>query len=138
MFQAHAFLLSLYFIMVLTGITIDYSVDTAGGQSTLTGVANITVVLSVFAQCGCYILVLYLMLPITDEQMKHRADFNTFLLDGFIDVRQLEEAILAQNPDLTAAEKSVIVQDLNTFNKLLAEAASSSSIISEMTIVNKD
>lgn len=78
------------------------------------------------------------MLPLTDEQLKHRAEFNTFLLDGFIDVRQLEEAIYEQNPDLRETEKAVIANDLDKFQKLLTESSTSSSIVSELVIVNKD
>ena len=43
-------------------------------------------------------LVLYVMLPITKKQQVRREDFQTFLLNGMMDVDHLEAAIIEAIP----------------------------------------
>ncbi len=62
--------------------------------------------------CAGFVLVLYLMIPITERQKKGRADFQTFLFNGFMDVDHLQSAIFAQNPDMTEDERWIVIKDL--------------------------
>jgi hypothetical protein len=52
------------------------------------------------------------MIPITERQKKCRADFQTFLFNGFMDVDHLQSAIFAQNPDMTEDERWIVIKDL--------------------------
>jgi len=53
------------------------------------------------AEAVTFVLVVFLMIPIGKHQQFKRAEFQRFLFVGFMDRRELEEAIRLQYPDLT-------------------------------------
>ena len=62
-------------------------------QQRLWGVCSIFFALSYFFEDLSFCLVLYITLPITRQQQRRRMDFQTFLLNGFLDFDKLKEAV---------------------------------------------
>jgi hypothetical protein len=52
-------------------------------------------IFTAISECAGFLLVLILMTPWTNKQVKRKEDFNSFLLDGFVDVVELKSAIYA-------------------------------------------
>ena len=68
-------------------------------------------------------LVVYLMLPIGDEQKMKRDEFQKFLFVGFLDRTKLEEAIQAQYPTLTESQKEFIHRDIDEMEDLMTKSS---------------
>ena len=77
------------------------------------------------------------MLPITKKQQARRQDFQTFLLNGMMDVDHLEKAIIEANPDMTEDQKQNVRRNCQRFNSFLEVASTSSSVVSEMCIIDR-
>ena len=84
-----------------------------------------------------FCLVLYVMLPITKKQQARRQDFQTFLLNGMMDVDQLENASIKANPDMTEDQKQNVRRNCERFSSFLEVASTSSSVVSEMCIIDR-
>jgi hypothetical protein len=104
----------------------------------LGGVTNLSGTLAALFECAGFLLVLLLMTPITEKQLKRRAEFETFLLNGFIDIGQLQNAIFARNPDMTVEEQETVRDQLARFNSFLESTECTRSIVAEMVIVNRN
>jgi hypothetical protein len=74
------------------------------------------------------------MLPISQQQLQRRIDFQTFLLNGFLDVDQLPDAILTTN-NMTDEETQQLKEDMERFNNFL-KRATATEVIPEMVIMN--
>lgn len=70
-------------------------------QENWTGVDDLSSFLSSLAEAVILGLVVFLMLPIGEDQRFKRQEFQRFLFVGFVDRRELEEAIRLQYPNLT-------------------------------------
>ena len=104
-------------------------------QQRLFGVCSIIVALSTFFEDLSFWLVLFITLPITRQQRKRRMDFQTFLLNGFLDFDQLKEAVLAQN-DFDDDERDIVLNDLDRFESFLERSRSSRGVVAEMTVID--
>lgn len=87
MFRLHRSLLIAY----ITMLSVNYF--TAWMELTATGnayylwfaLSNLTDMLAFLCESAIYYLVVSLMLPFTEEQMKRREEFQKFLFGGFLD-----------------------------------------------------
>ena len=88
-------------------------------------------------ESASFCLVLYVMLPITKKQQARRQDFQTFLLNGMMNVDHLEEAIIKANPDMTEDQKQNVRRNCERLSSFLEVASTSSSVVSEMCIIDR-
>ena len=114
LFAAHGsiILLSIVFDLISIVCLEDAVNAPTNRQLVLAGCANIAAIIGNLFDCIGFVLVLYLMSPVTEKQKKRRKDFQTFLLDGFIDVDHLQSAIFEKNPDMTEEERLNVNRDL--------------------------
>ena len=134
MFALHGTLLVLYFVFFIATILLS---QFAKPTYTVHGWYDLCAAFSDVFENASFCLVLYVMLPITKKQQARRQDFQTFLLNGMMDVDQLEEAIIKANPDMTEDQKQNVRRNCQRFNSFLEVASTSSSVVSEMCIIDR-
>lgn len=84
---------------------------------------NLTLFLLSVVEAITFSLVVFLMLPMGENQKMQRKEFQRFLFVGFVDRTELENAILVQYPDLTDFEKKFIHGELNEMEELMGKSS---------------
>lgn len=138
LFMMHGTVLVLYIVWnIVFLVCFSWAYYATGDkQNILYGIVNISGVFAPFAECAGFWLVLFMMTPITKGQAKKRNEFESFLLDGFMDVKQLRTAIYENNPDMTVEEMQAVDEQMETFSSYLESTKFTQSIVAEMCFVN--
>jgi hypothetical protein len=100
------------------------------------GIMDLSGALSIIFECFGYWLVLILMMPFTAGQVQRKADFQTFLLEGFINTSEMKKAIMEQNPNMSEREKSMLEDEMSRFQSFLDSTGMTQSIVGEMVHVD--
>ena len=61
-----------------------------------------------FLEIMTFLLVIKLMLPVTQSDIKKRSKFQRFLFSGFVDKNELRAAVLANNRDMDEQQRFLI------------------------------
>ena len=137
LFIMHGVVLAVSIAFLLIAVILDMTANNlkADAQQCLWGVTSIFFALSVLFTALSFWLVLYITIPITRQQRKRRMDFQTFLLNGFLDFDQLKEAVFAQN-DFDDDERAIVLDDLERFGSFLERSTSSRGVVAEMVVID--
>lgn len=76
-----------------------------------------------------------MMLNVTTPKKKMGAKLNKFLYRGFLNMSQLEAAILAQNPGMDELHQSFMRQDLQRLESLIRDSVITQSVLSSFSEV---
>ena len=76
-----------------------------------------------------------MMLNVTTPKKKMEAKLNKFLYRGFLNMDQLEAAVIAQNPGLNELYQGFVRQDLQRLESFIGQSVTTRSILSSMTEV---
>ena len=138
MFVLHGSLLAVYLLLYTSMDILAYNGFRADGnkQYVLLGLSNVCKILMNIVQLTTYFLVVHLMLPLTEQQVRKKAEFVKFLFVGFVKQDQLESAILAQNPHLTEEQQQTIHEDIERLHDFTRKRQNTQSILSSVAHVN--
>lgn len=84
---------------------------------------------------AAFFLVVHLMLPLTETARQRCAQMQSFVFCGFVDRQELENAVLAQNPDLTKQQKETLKKDISELNKLFESCGSARLMVGRMVSI---
>jgi hypothetical protein len=96
------------------------------------GIDNLMSFIAKIVELATFYLFAYLMLPLSESAKKKRAEFQKFLFCGFVKPEELESAILAQNPGLSAEKQGFIREDLQQMGSFLGETITTRTIVAGM------
>lgn len=138
MFLLHgSCLVSYVFFNLVFLITLSLQPHLTGNQLLVDqGIKNIAGTLTALSECAGFSLVLILMTPWTKGQMKRKEEFQSFLLDGFVNVIELKSAIYAQNPNISREEKELLEEEIGRFSSFLETTKMTQSIVGEMVTID--
>jgi len=97
---------------------------------------NILNCISDFFESITFFLVVWLLLPLSEKMQAKHDDFKKFLYQGFIDRKQLEEAIHNQNPGMPEVVKEMLSEDLKVLDTLYESTSSAQSTLPAMISVD--
>ena len=83
-----------------------------------------------------FYLVVFLMMRVTKQSKMRHVALQKYLLTGFINPEELENAILAQHPDMPAETRAYVHDDCDWIGSLLGK--STGSIMSGMVTVRNN
>jgi hypothetical protein len=120
LFKIHGILLVAYLVLGLVVTSLDWFGNQLKGdnQHWVFGVCSILYALTEIVYTLSFLLVLYVTHPVTNQQQKRRYDLQTFVLNGFIDLNQLKQAVYDRN-DLDEEEREIVSGDLDRFGSFL-------------------
>lgn len=75
------------------------------------------------------------MLNLTTPKKKSEAKLNKFLFRGFLNLNQLEAAIIAQNPGMDELHQGFVRQDLERLQSVVRHSVDTRSILSSFVEV---
>jgi hypothetical protein len=93
---------------------------------------QISIVVGNYAESASFLLVIYVLSPITRKQHKNQQNFQEFLMNGLVDHEKLEEAVLAANPNITPFEKEMLLESLSRVKEFFRATRDSQRLIASM------
>ena len=124
-FQMHGGLLVAYLAIIIAG-NITYRIylkaTTDIRKNDLIGVSDILNDLSCAVEIAMFTLVVWLMCPFTEDQKRKCKDLQKFLFNGFLNIKDLEAAIMDQHPNLSEEQQIYIKRELEVLYVLLENA----------------
>ena len=69
------------------------------------GILDIFIIVSSFTETLTFLLVINMMLPLTKIQQNRKRELHQFFLNGFVDFKNLEQAVMERNPDIDELER---------------------------------
>ena len=118
-FILHATLLGLYFVLFAIQIVFTYlplfiECDTSC-KLKLVGVSYLIAIAKNGVEAMTFILVINLMCPLTNAQKLRRQELNKFLLSGFANFENLEQAVLEHNQEMDETELEIVKEEISRF-----------------------
>lgn len=111
-FLLHASLLVLYLLGVAGDTILSYMPKWLGcGESCFykyRSMGQISIVIGNYAESATFLLVVYVMAPVTKKQQLQQLSFKNYLLNGIVELDKIEPAVMAANPNLTPFEREFL------------------------------
>lgn len=90
------------------------------------GIANYVGILANLTEVLTYCFVVVMLVPLTKLQLERRKEVKNVLLQGFLSVDELKEAVLVANPEMDSFEKETVNGLFGRYKEILNRPSSMS------------